>query len=358
MPLRDFDAVRYIPLLSIKPAEMNALEELPDRSKDLVLPLLFLRPWVGAHYLDSALSRIEQAYEDRPCVVELGLAEPFSGAPRPVHGELDLLRAPDDGYENWCAFIEDNENLIPALQLGDLDELAAQVEELAALDRGLVVRFPFQTFAFSGNITRDIAAIVGDGEDVCVILDFERQDRYLLERQAEAVALIRRIQRHLPEAYIATSASSFPDAFGNINQQEIFERSFFNGVRASPDVGEKLIYSDRGSARAEQIGGGGGEIPARIDYAVPHQWSFFRADGGNRLTGYREQAVEAMDSDVWDEDLHIWGTQLIERTALGDTAAIYSPSTSTAARINIHLHRQLFHDDEDTLYETDEDWSD
>jgi hypothetical protein len=64
------------------------------------------------------------------------------------------------------------------------------------------------------------------------------------------------------------------------------------------------------------------------------------------------------DEEVWDARLRVWGTQMIERTALGDPDAILSPARATATRINLHLHRQLFFDDPDGLYETDEEWMD
>lgn len=356
MPLRAFEDVPYIPLLSIKPAEMSALEELPDPTKDLLFPSFFLRPWLAARQLDSALGRIEQAYPDRPYLIEWA---GYDGEPdnrRPVHDALDELREAHNGFENWCAFIADRENLVPVLQLADLAELPRQAERFAALGRGIAVRFPQETFGFTRPIMRRLREAIGSRDDICVILDFARQDRFLLNRVAEAVGYIQGIRAEMPHAYIAPSATSFPDSFGAINDQEIFERSFFIGISlALPDA--SLIYSDRGSARAEALGGGGGEIPPRIDYAGPNQWSFFRSDGGDRPDAYQAQAQAAMDHPAWDEDLHIWGTQMIERTALGDAAAITSQARAAAARINIHLHRQTFFEDSD-VYDTDEDWTD
>lgn len=77
-----------------------------------------------------------------------------------------------------------------------------------------------------------------------------------------------------------------------------------------------------------------------------------------RIDGYIAQASLLIASDVWDADLRVWGTQMIERTALGDRDAITSPARSTAARINIHLHRQIFFDDPAQGYDTDEEWTD
>jgi hypothetical protein len=71
----------------------------------------------------------------------------------------------------------------------------------------------------------------------------------------------------------------------------------------------------------------------------------------------REFSDEGRMRTILEE--RVWGTQMIERTALGDPDAITSPVRATAARINIHLHRQLFYDDPGAgLYDTDEEWTD
>ncbi len=47
--LRDrLETAKYIPILSIRPAEMVALENLPEHDKDLMLPVIQFRPWVNA----------------------------------------------------------------------------------------------------------------------------------------------------------------------------------------------------------------------------------------------------------------------------------------------------------------------
>jgi hypothetical protein len=86
---------------------------------------------------------------------------------------------------------------------------------------------------------------------------------------------------------------------------------------------------------------------------------FFRAsDATNRRASYEAQAQRLVDASCWDAQLRIWGTQMIERTALGDAAAIVSQAKAAAARINIHLHLQTFHDDPGAIHDTDEEWTD
>ena len=77
------------------------------------------------------------------------------------------------------------------------------------------------------------------------------------------------------------------------------------------------------------------------------------------MADYRFQAQTLIDDlEVWDPELRLWGTQMIERTSLGDLDAIISPARSTAVRINIHLHQQLFYGEPGSLHATDEDWVD
>lgn len=362
MSIRRFETVSYLPLLNVRPAEMRALEELTNRGKDQLLPYVFLCPWTTAHQLDSALSRIEQAYGDRPIVFDLSLPD-IEGSRRPVHDELDELRGSNNGYENWCEFVARSEVAIPSIQIGVIAQVRDQVIFFRDLNREMVIRLPEQAFGAGANLARLLAELRVPPENVCFLLDFERSTREILGRAAVALGVINAIWGAFPGCFISLSSSSFPEGFDGLTRQEIYERLFFNAVLPQTDAA-RLIYSDRGSARAERQGGGGGQPLPRVDYALPNEWSFFREepadsdDPSTRPPAYQAAAVRALDSESWDARLRIWGSQMIERTAAGDPDAIISPMRCTAARINIHLHRQLFYNDPGRLYDTDEDWRD
>jgi hypothetical protein len=337
---------------------MRGLEELPDRDKDGLLPYMLLRPWTTAHYLDSAMSRLEEAYGDRPTILDIDSDIVVSGARRPVHDEIDALKNPSDGYEAWVRFIAARENIIPALQIGVLAEVPNQVQRFANLARGLVVRLEEEAFGIAEGLARLIAVSV-PGPDICFVLDYCRETNELLTRVATASRLVERLQAAAPGCVIALSASSFPDSLVGRVDQDIYERQFFDGVALTVG-GDNLIYSDRGSARVERQTGGGGTPPPRIDYAARTRWTFFREEGEGdaRLAAYRRAARRAIGASGWDPALRLWGTQMIERTAGTDPDAIVSPMRATAVRINIHLHQQLFYDDGGALHDTDEEWSD
>jgi len=358
--LRDWGSATYIPILALNGAEMQALEELPSQDKDALLPFIPLKNWGVSATIEKSLARITKAYGDRPFIADVCPAGLDEDPLRPVFQQLADLRDPTDGYANWASFIEEYDNLIPALQLREPTQIPSQIERLTALDRGLAVHVTKQMIGSAENLAQVVSSETDGGADVCFILDLGRQDENLLLNEAITVQLIKRIREHLPNAALAISASSFPASFVGLKDQAIFERQHFDGVKRASDA-PCLIYSDRGSARAEKQLGGGGSPSPRIDYAGSSKWDFFRSDPvsrSERPAAYVAQAKKAVKASCWDADLHVWGCQMIEKTSKKASDSIKSQQSAAAARINIHLHRQLWHGNPEALYDTDEDWSD
>ena len=365
MALRDLSAIPYLPLVDVRPAELMALAELPEKDKDLLLPVFKLRPWVSAERIDSALHRLAQVYGNRASFLELGPHEAFDPLKaRVVHSELADLRLPGGGYQNWVDFFsrEECKRFIPILQLTDQFQFSAQVDALYGLGRGLGIRVDASEIGVEPEqFAKLISEQTDSGRDVLFILDYGKQTgrfaqlKDTVKRQAVAI-----LEACTNVPTVALSASSFPDGFTSIDSQDIFERDVFN--RLHNELGARITYSDRGSARAEAISGGGGSPTPRVDYALADKWVFFREDSAiaktqASLISFQHQAKLLMESDFWDSKLKLWGCQMIEKTAIGDVAGIFSANRCTAARINIHLHQQLHYGDKSGLYDTDEDWT-
>ena len=362
MPLRDFTAVPYLPLIDVRPAVLLALDELPEKDKDLLLPMFKLRPWVGTESIEHVTTRLVRSYGTRPCFLEMG--EPEFVDPekaRQVHLDLGKLRLSESGYQNWVDFFERGEckHFIPVVQLADREESLAQAQSLGALGRGLAVRIDANRVD-AGQFARFVAGATDSGRDVVFVLDYGKQGSgYPTHRQVVKSQVERVLDECQNTTAIAISASSFPDGFTSITKQEIFERSLFNKLRE--DFPGKVIYSDRGSARAEALSGGGGLPAPRVDFAKSDEWVFYRQDKESAMSptlSYQRQAKLLMESTDWDPKLKLWGCQMIEKTAIADETGIFSANRCTAARINIHLHQQLCYGNPSALYDTDEDWTD
>ena len=355
MSLRQFETVPYIPFLSLRPAEMRALEELPILTKDRLLPVVHLRAWSSANYLQSGLDRIATAYGSRPIVLGIGDVE-VTESWRPVHAELELLRDPANGFNNWCNFVELHGNYIPAMQFGPSSDQDIQVSRLHSLGRGLFVILPPQAFGSLEALGARVGRLTSGGTNVCFVLDFQTASSDHLQAAALSVGYLTRVTSVAPNATIAISASSFPSTFKGVPEQPIYERRLFDQVAGVFDS-HRLVYSDRGSARVEHQSGGSGTPMPRIDYPLRMDWRFFRSDAVTGFDGYKAQArILMLQAAIWNPNLRVWGTQMIERTASGDMSAISNPNKATAARINLHLQVQTFFENPDAAEQTDEDW--
>ncbi|MGE3993738.1 beta family protein [Pseudorhodoplanes sp.] len=351
---------KYVPILAIRPAEMRALEELPEHDKDQMLPIALLRPWLRSARIDNTTRRWSEAYGSRPWIADIDpyypslKADDDGGDDRPVFTTLDSFSIATDGYKAWCDFVTGLNNVIPCVRIGppaEATNIRLQIRRLKALSRGICVRVPRQPFPQLTSLLQFLA--MEAVTDVMIVLDFLQVTGNDLPAAAQAVGYINTVRAQLPTAAVVLSATTFPESFDGISRQEIAERAFFDSVRrAIPGV--PLIFSDRGSAREERREGGFGRPLPRIDYPTPNDWYFFR-----ERDGYQIAAERVMSSRQWDPRIMIWGTQQIQQTAKADPYAIISPARSTAVRINLHLHRQLFYGDPDgAIKSVEDDWVD
>ncbi|MGI3004875.1 beta family protein [Shewanella algae] len=367
----------YLPILALSTAEMSALEQLPDKDKDLLLPIFPLKGWVSSKTLDKTISRIEMSIGMRPWIADIDsnfvfqnkkyLAVP--GSQRPVFKEVHKLLDPTNGYENWVQYVAKLDDVvIPTLQTHNLAQLDKQIHSLSALNRGLVVRLKIKKDDADkiNNIIR--ALIENKVKDLMILLDFEDIKRSDVLQSEQYGMLVSKLSKLFPSAIFSTSASSFPSSFSGSYRGElpIYERQLHTAVCKLCE-GIRVIYSDRGSARANKTNGGGGLPPARIDYPLRDDWRYVRKefqDPSNvteleKHTLYKEAATEIVKSDYWNPDLRLWGVQMIEKTvALRDKYCITSANRATAVRINIHLYQQLHYFCDFDALDTEEDWKD
>lgn len=369
---------KYTPILSISPAEMIALEQLPDKGKDIILPMMPLRGWVGSKKLDKSIARIEKAIGGRYWIADLDASflednkeKQITGKyPREVFYEVEGLLISDNGYENWFQFLQLDEcsKAIPTVQLTDRRQLKKQLEKLYSLNRGVVIRFTLEHI--NSDLYLTVLQTVNELQltDILIIFDYEQVSRDILTFAASISSTIKKAHSLVPSALISLSCSSFPSSFSGsrYGEHSIYERLLFNTVsRAYPEI--RMIYSDRGSARADKISGGGGIPSPRIDYPLSSDWRFIREEfedytapqAGEKEKLYTKIAKKIMKADFWNADLHVWGTQVIGLTSQGEKFGINSAIRATAVRINIHLHRQLHYDaPQADLLNTDEEWED
>ncbi|MCH4899367.1 beta family protein [Pseudomonas sp. B707] len=371
-----FQNFNYIPILAISPAEMAAIGQLPDKEKDRIIPVFPLRGWVTAHRLENTLKKIEESIGNRLWISDIDekfLSENkvflFTGEypDKPVYQELAELLDSNNSYENWYQFIKHQTNAIPCIRHESLDGLEDQIEKLSSLGRGIVLRIQPNEKNIGKHDHLITALNKAKVKNILIVYDLGGIDVNFHERLPLLKSLMLKAKREIEDVTLSISSSSFPSGFAGQHRgsNSIYERILFNSITDNHNF-SPVIYSDRGSARAEKQEGGSGVPPPRIDYPLKKDWKFVRREVDEnapdsktkRKAAYIEIAKEIVNSDYWIPELRLWGTQQIEITAENSDFGIYSAQKATAARINIHLFNQLHYNSVDSEINTDEEWID
>lgn len=365
-----FKNVEYIPILGLKPAEMAALEELPEKDKDNLLPLISLKKWANSGSLEKSFQRINKAFGQRRVILDLD-KEFFKDCQEKddvVSKEFLELCNPNEGYKNWVNLFKQYPHYIPVLQINTVHELEPELEGLIALNRPIVLRLELglkldkkREIEYFIEALKVLISMKDLIKNLLIILDYGDFSRKDLINYQKYIEIIEWFIKIFPAANFCISGTSFPYSFAGSYRGEIpiYERQIYNKIRKSLEK-INLIYSDRGSTRSNKMGGGGQRPPPRVDYPLKNDWRFIRKEDEDYEARYlyEEACIEIVKNEYWNKDLHVWGTQMIEKTSLRDPYGIGSPQKATAVRINIHLYLQLHYFDDINNLDTDDDWED
>lgn len=355
--LRPFDDA-YYPSLIVRPAEMQALEELPESEKDSIFPILQICPWASSNSFENTHNKIRDVYGERPLICDLDRSY-SSRADRDAVTYYNGLCNPDNQCEDWIELISRNPNYIPCIQMfgQTSNAIQNQIETFHAMERGMAFRFnAFKVYDFE-----DISELIrnhlqeNDSGSVCFIVDVGLIDQVAISQNA-AVRLINNL-REFVDVRIIISSASFPRDFTFIDGMEtiaIKSRQLFDLIRAGyNDL--SLSYSDWGSTKPRSTGIASAPLP-RIDFPVNRRWVSARSK--SRAWTYRNAAEQIARSVHWENRPNVWGVQMIERTSKGDEYGIDSSRKASSARINIHLFTQNHYEGDVGQVSTDEPWED
>ncbi|MBZ9906123.1 beta family protein [Mesorhizobium sp. BR115XR7A] len=344
----------YFPAIATRQAEMRALGRLAGPTKDLLLPLIKLQAWPRIKQSDTgfvsrSLNELFEAFGARRVIIDLASPryDRESEAVSCGRAEISALHAPIEGFRAWVDLMRLHAQFIPVVQW-TIDQviLRQEVQELLALDRGLVFRLKRgQNWNLDGIDL--LGGISFRGSRVLVIVDCEqialRDDLTLLASAAQRTILYAKSKLAAPDLHFVVIGSSFPSSFSDIHpttaKLDIRERQIFSLLRESPPLlrqGIQLQYGDHASVYAAERTPSFRGSP-RVDYPAPHRWIYHRRPASE---GFGVAAKAITDEDDWDKALLCWGAQEIRRAAAGDVAGLNSASPWTAVRINVHLHQQ------------------
>ncbi len=331
----------YVPLLHARLAEMRALRELATATKNVIVPVVRIRPWLNSKSLSKVFEVIENAIGDRSFGLDLDRTKFEPANDRPAYREFAELFDNADGYRKYYDCVAGAPNRVPVLrqEAGIFHDIERQFEFVRGLDRGLFVRVRPES---AGNYLDVASECVAQGlENVVFIVDCGwRTD--VLNQAALCTSMVNNILDVSDDIEIVVAGSSFPDAFAKMGNRATFqvgERLLFQNVRQNINRG-RLVYGDWGSTRPPADPVPMTNVP-RIDTATAVTWPSWRSEDGE---DYRDVAERVVSDPLWSGDTALWGNYLIESTAEGLEPAIKAPAMAAAVRVNLHLHTQAHFD--------------
>lgn len=355
--MADFDNHAYFPALMSRVAEIQGLRELSEERKQRIIPLFTLGRWHNALEFDRAIENCSAAIgEGRPYFADLTREAQHEPA---VFNEL---LSPDNNFKKWRDYIHEFNDAIPVVQIVP-DVTRRQIFRQAQLIERTHGNLAFRVRNPGRELPLVINALSALDEPDNAIVFVDLKYIRALEREALAVATdaIDRIRAEIEDARIVVLSSSFPAYLAGFAEDEgetrgsieILERQLHAELI---DNGRDCIYGDYASIHPVIRRGGGGKFIPRIDAPHAFSWNFERRPelSKERPEGYRACAAALLEQYPELEDNDCWGAAMIRQAADGDPHGL-APSPWIAARVNMHLSRQIDYADE---AHDDEDWED
>ncbi len=350
--------INYVPTLAIRPSEMNGLSFLPAATKDRMFPCFLLAPWANSSSLSKSIERIERAFPKRKYFLDIDRDYELTNLESaPQQEMLDLIN-PENNYKNWIEFISQHENIYPCIQVYNVseNEIRNQIYAFQKIERPYCLRItPFQP-----NKEISIAAIAATGSaDFAIILEGGwTNDALTLSSWFEGLVsnALKKVDADIPTILSCTSMPKLFTSFDGIRRVPFANRQLVSQISRNTNR-NRIIYGDWGSTRPREPSGYANRPLDRIDYPTEDAWFIIRSKELNWT--FNEAANQLIyKSKAWSGKLQIWGEEMILNTSIDESIGINTPPKNVASRVNIHLHRQSFYDQEIETLDLDEDWED
>ncbi|MDB5659717.1 MAG: hypothetical protein JWS10_2332 [Cypionkella sp.] len=345
----------YVPTIFLRNAELQAVSELPDSTKDILTPIFCLKPWATAKMLQNSMTKIKDVFGERQYFLDIDPFYSVEDPTRPAQEEFMALVDSSDNNQTWIDFFNQHPNASPCLQVNHSNMLAIsnQIEHFTAREKTFLVRLEREKNASFSEIITEVCST--DHANYGFVID-AGWSRDLLSRAVWVDGIVKQIVSLRGDSIpIVVTGSSFPDSFTKFSMGqavEVKERSLFARLQGDNNQA-RLIYGDWASSRSPSEGGGGAPIPPRIDLATSKTWEIFRSQ---EEESFPDIAQLVLQSPNYPSGLHIWATYMIEATALSDPNGIRSLQRAAAVRINMHLYRQLNFANFNPAPDTDDDY--
>lgn len=336
----NFEDFGYYPALRTRPSEILGYSRLSKHDKDRLLPIMTLGAWPRQDGLVESLGQTLKAVDKHPFILDLTRELTHQNS------ELKKLLNADENYKAWREFVKDIPNVIPVVQIPSGAKTPQIIRQAKAFERmGLgKVAFRITDFGIDAEKVTNALSAMDSSENALVIIDVGYIRETMAASIAASVMAINNVREDVEDAIITVISTSFPatvtphmdtNSGGKRGIMSILERVLHQEIGS-----EAAIYGDHGSIHAKVYQTKGGRYTPRIDYPLYDAWVFERRPDTNSA-GYIDAAQTLITSYPEIKEDNTWGAEMIQKAANGEIDGMKTPSSWIAARVNMHISRQL-----------------
>ncbi|MGR9055921.1 beta family protein [Rhizobium leguminosarum] len=371
MPAIDFRQFSYYPCLQCTEPEQIAYRELSDEDKDAILPIVELSQIKNEASFDSTIDAVRTLFGGRPFILDLSKdAAPEAYVPKKNadHAKIAKLQTaqdgyntallahmmPTDGFAKWRECASEFANAIPALQFTDPASQAKNILRQAAqfwkagVER-LAIRVTPETSEEIFPIIGQIVAFLDSAEQLLLIVDCGQGRQQIPERIEFAKRSVARVFEELdPSQVLKLSAVCLHDSYTSPPETAKIYESHSRELWREASTGFPFLFGDYSGHRRlkKSTTYMPGDWKAQVVYALPESWIVYRHDNAQDPEGWIVGSKAILKHGSFDDGLNCWGSQLVKSAAVGKLDPYGSARFWHAAKINMHLYRQIRYTDE------------
>lgn len=361
MPIVNFSQYPYYPALRCSTGEHMGYRNLSAQDKGRILPVFELSQRGNANNFNSSVAYIQETIGARAFIFDLchdPAPAPYdSGDEQRVAQEraiqeaynrdLSRLLDPTDGFAAWRRMVANFPNAIPVIQFTEAAGQARQILRQASLlsrAGSIAVRITQSADESIGDTISQIISIIDSPDQLLIIIDCG-QGRQLLRQRAEfARNTIERIVGGLELSQVPlVRAVCMSNTFTKPGPGLTYYRNDDWRLWRVASESFPFLYGDYAAMhrfRRTTTFTPSDYLPTVV-YPLDEAWLVYRHESANDDTGWVTGSAQIMAHERYRPVPDTWGVQLIERAAGGNIDDVRWSRFWHAAKVNIHIRRQI-----------------
>ncbi len=366
-----FSDFAYFPCLRSSEPEIMAYTTLSTESREDILPIFELSQTKYEAGFAESVQAISEATKEAPFFVldlskdrapaaftpknnpDLARIKKLQAAQDAYNAAVTALLNPSDGFEAWRSLASKFPTAAPALQFTDPETQGKHILRQAAMlvksgCNCMAIRIAAETNEAIFPIVGQIISILESAAQLLVIIDCGQGRQKISERAEFAKKAIARIVEEVEpsqaQALSAVCLSDFfmsPSATGLVPYENNSWELWTQASETFPFLfGDYCAHTRHKKANTFMPG----EWKAQVVYPLPKSWLVYRHPNSQDAQGWIDGAKAiAADDELFDGFPKCWGGELLKSAANGNIEGVASARFWHAAKINMHIHRQIGH---------------